>query len=54
MPKKGEEFFSLGSDAPDKSIVVIEKGSGTLRAGFAGQMTPAIVYPNIVARVEEG
>ena len=53
MPKKGEEFFSLGSDSPDKGIVVIDGGSGVLRAGFAGQLAPAFVCPNIIAREGE-
>ena len=35
-------------------VVVIDSGSGKIRAGFAGEKEPLVTFPNIVGTVTEG
>ena len=36
------------------ACVIIDQGSGNLRAGFAGELEPRVRFPNIFAEIEEG
>ena len=35
-------------------MVVIDSGSGKIKAGFAGENSPQVSFPNIVGTVTEG
>ena len=35
-------------------LVVLETGSGSVKAGFAGEKKPKVVFRNVVGRLKEG
>lgn len=34
----------------DKQIIIVDNGSGFIKAGFSGEDTPVAIFPSIVAR----
>ena len=38
----------------ESQVVVIDSGSGKIKAGFAGDSTPMTIFPNIIGKVLEG
>ena len=38
------------ADDDEKAAVVIDSGSGTCKAGFAGDETPQAMFPSVVGR----
>jgi len=39
-----------GTDAPDQKSIVVDNGSGTVKAGFAGEDAPSAIFPSIVGK----
>jgi actin-related protein len=40
-------------EADDSSIVIIDNGSGMMKAGIAGEEAPSAVFPSIVGRPKQ-
>ena len=38
----------------EEQIVVIDNGSGMMKAGLAGEEAPSVVFPSIVGRPKHG
>lgn len=37
-------------EGEESKIVIIDNGSGMMKAGFAGEEAPSVVFPSIVGR----
>lgn len=49
---KGQRMYDYAND--ENTVVVLDIGSGFVKAGFAGQETPQVVFPNVVGRPKHG
>lgn len=38
------------SDEEDAAVVVVDNGSGSIKAGFAGDDAPQCVFPSVIGR----
>ena len=52
VSRKSKKDKKSSLPTPDP-LVVIETGSGSVKAGFAGEKKPNVVFRNVVGRLKE-